>query len=291
MTNDRQAEPTSSWQRYRRLPLGIRILIWMGLGVAAGAFFGERATVVAPIGELFIRLLIMAAVPLVFFNLVAGLTSLSDVRSLGRLGARIMTFYMSTMVLALVLGLLAMHLLQPGVGMTLKGDASMNVGEVPKLADVIMDLVPTNIFKAFADGKVSQIVVFAVLLGIAALMLPDEKRATLQRSFDALASLLRNLVELILRVGPIGIGALAASTVGQYGASLFGPLSLFIGGVWGAQALMAVIYMILLYAFTKMSPIDFLKRSGPLYATTAATCSTLASIVVAMELAEKRFRI
>jgi Na+/H+-dicarboxylate symporter len=291
MTLHSPAGNNSLWQRYRRLSVGIRILIWMVLGVIAGVIFGERATVVAPIGEMFIRLLIMAAVPLVFFNLVAGLTALSDLRSLGRLGARIMTFYLSTMVLALVLGLVAMNLLKPGVGMTLKGDASAAVGTVPKLADVIMDLVPQNIFKAFADGKVSQIVVFAVLLGIAALMLPAEKRAALQRMFDVLASLLRKLVEFILRAGPLGIGALAASTVGQYGAGLFGPLSKFIGGVWGAQALMAVIYLALLYAFTRIKPLDFLKRSGPLYATTAATCSTLASIVVAMDIAEKRFNI
>jgi Na+/H+-dicarboxylate symporter len=291
MTQFSSAGNISVWQRYRRLSIGIRILIWMVVGVIAGVIFGERATVVAPIGEMFIRLLIMAAVPLVFFNLVAGLTALSDVRSLGRLGVRIMTFYMSTMVLALVLGLVAMNLLEPGVGMTLKGDATAAVGTVPKITDVIMDLVPQNIFKAFADGKVSQIVVFAVLLGVAALMLPVEKRAALQRMFDVLASLLRKLVELILRAGPLGIGALAASTVGQYGAGLFGPLSKFIGGVWSAQALMAVIYLALLYAFTRIKPLDFLKRSGQLYATTAATCSTLASIVVAMEIAEKRFNI
>jgi Na+/H+-dicarboxylate symporter len=195
------------------------------------------------------------------------------------------------MILALVLGLVAMNLLKPGVGMTLKGEAALTVGAVPKIADVIMDLVPQNIFKAFADGKVSQIVVFAVLLGIAALMLPGDKRVALQQIFDAVAALLRKLVELILKAGPLGIGALAASTVGQYGGSLFGPLAKFIGGVWAAQAVMAIIYLALLYAFTRQKPLVFLQKSGPLYATAAATCSTLASIVVAMDLAEKRFHI
>lgn len=293
MTQSNPVSPglLSPWQRYRRLSLGVRILIWMVIGIAAGAIFGERATVLAPIGDLFIRLLIMAAVPLVFFNLVAGLSSLSGLDSLGRLGGRIVSFYLSTMILAMVLGLVTMNILQPGVGMTLKADPAADVGTVPKITEVIMDLVPQNVFRAFADGKVSQVVIFALLLGIASLMLPAEKRAPLQRAFDALASLLRQLVELILRAGPLGIGALAASTVGQYGSSLFGPLSRFIGGVWAAQAIMAVIYLALLYGFTRIKPLDFLRRSGPLYATTAATCSTLASIVVAMDIADRRFQV
>ncbi len=71
------------YQRYSRLSLGVRILIFMILGIAAGILFGERALVVEPLGDLFIRLLMMAAIPLVFFNLVAGLTSLSDIGVLG----------------------------------------------------------------------------------------------------------------------------------------------------------------------------------------------------------------
>ena len=291
MTNAGSGQPLSVWQRYRGLSLGIRILIWMLLGALAGAIFGERAQVVAPIGDLFIRLLVLAAVPLVFFNLLSGLTSLSDVRSVGRLGVRIMTFYFATMLIALVLGLIAMQVLQPGVGMTLRQAATGPVGEMPRVIDVLMDLVPQNIFRAFVEAKVSQLVVFAVLLGIAALHLPLEKRQRLQRMFDAISSLLRELVGIILKAGPLGIAALAAVTVGRYGSSLFGPLSLYIGGVWCAQALLAGVYLAILYAITRIGPMDFLRRSGPLYATTTATCSTLASIVVAMDIASKRFRV
>lgn len=279
------------WSRYRRLSLGTRILIWMILGAVAGAVFGERAEVVAPLGELFIRLLLLAAVPLVFFNLLSGLTSLSDVRTVGRVGVRILAFYFSTMIVALILGLLSMHAFKPGVGMTLREEHSGPVGEVPRVIDVLMDMVPQNIFRAFVDAKVAQLVVFALLLGVAALMLPVERRQQLHRMFDTISVLLRQLVEIILRVGPLGIAALAAVTVGKYGASLFGPLSFFIAGVWSAQVALAVVYLLLLYAFTKWRPLDFLRLSGPVYATTTATCSTLASIVVAMDIAAKRFRV
>ena len=102
---------------------------------------------------------------------------------------------------------------------------------------------------------------------------------------------MRQLVELVLRFSPIGIGALAAAMVGQYGAAIFGPLAVFIGGVWGAQAIMVVVYLVALYVMTRRSPWTFLKQTAPLYATTAATCSSLASLVVALEVAADRLKL
>jgi Na+/H+-dicarboxylate symporter len=292
MTDSVPAQSAPSlYQRYRRLSLGVKILIFLVVGIIAGIIFGEKAQLVQPLGDLFIRLLLMAAIPLVFFNLLAGLTSLTDVRVLGRLGGKIILYYLSTTVAALTLGLAMMHLLKPGAGMTLTEPVDETFGEVPGVVDLLLDLVPENIFAAFSSGKVSQIVVFAILLGVTTLLLPAEKRAMLQRGFEVLAELLRKLVDVILRFGPIGIGALAASTVGQYGSKIFGPLALFIAGVWSAQAVMVLFYMIILYTFTRQSPLGFLKKTGPLYATTAATCSSLASLVVSMELAEKRLRL
>jgi Na+/H+-dicarboxylate symporter len=277
--------------RYRELSLGVKILIFMLLGVFAGIVFGERAIVVQPLGDLFIKLLLMAAIPLVFFNLLSGLTSITDMRSLGRLGGKVLVFYTMTTVFALTLGLIAMHLLKPGVGMMLTEDVAESFGEVPGVVAFLLDLVPSNIFAAVAEGTVSQIVVFAVFLGMATLLLPAPKRAMLNSAFDTLAELLRKLVDIIMHFGPIGLGALAAATVGEYGSSIFGPLALFIGGVWGAQATMILVYMALLYGFTRMSPFDFLRKTGPLYATTAATCSSLASLVVSFEMAEERLKL
>ena len=283
--------PPRLYQRYRRLSLGVKILLFMVVGIVAGLVLGERATVVEPLGDLFIRLLMMAAIPLVFFNLLAGLTSLENIGVLTRLGRRILTYYAFTTATALTLGLSVMHWLRPGVGMALTGEVEDTFGEVPAVADVLLDLVPRNIFEAFATGNLSQVVVFAVFLGVTALLLPAEKRQTLQGFFELLAELLRKMVEIIMIFGPIGIGALAAATAGRYGSAIFGPLALFIGGVWGAQALMAVVYLIVLYGLTRRSPFTFLKQTGPLYATTAATCSSLASLVVSLKVAEERVKL
>ena len=96
---------------------------------------------------------------------------------------------------------------------------------------------------------------------------------------------------MILSFAPFGIAALAASTVGQHGAKIFGPLALFIIGVWGGHVAVFLLYMLLLYLFTRRSPLRFLKQTGSLYATAAATCSSLASLVVALDLSEKVLKI
>jgi len=283
--------PPNLYQRYRRLSLGVKILIFMVVGGVAGIIAGERAQVVQPLGDLFIRLLMMAVIPLIFFNLLAGLTSLTDLKDLGRLGGKIIIFYLTTTVVALTVGLTVANVLKPGVGMQITEQVDPSFGEAPRVMDVLLGLIPDNVFHAFASGNVSQVVVFAIFLGAATLMLPDDSRSALQRGYGILAELFRKLVGIVLYFGPIGIGALAASTVGQYGAAIFGPLSLFIGGVWGAQLTMVVFYMILLLVFAKYSPAKFLRQTGPLYATTVATCSSLASLAVAFDVAEKRMRL
>ncbi|MCH7674987.1 dicarboxylate/amino acid:cation symporter [candidate division KSB1 bacterium] len=289
--SDSENTSLSHYQRYRKLSLGVKILIYLAMGILLGIVFGEKATVVQPLGDLFIRLLLMAAIPLVFFNLLAGLTSLEDIRALGRVGSRIAIYYVFTTVMALTLGLSMMHLLKPGVGMQLTGEVEDTFGQVPGVTEVLLDLIPENIFKAFSAGQMSQIVVFAVFLGITTLLMPKEKKQSLGKVFDVLAELFRKLVDIILHFSPIGIGALAASTVGQYGSAIFGPLALFIGGVWGAQAVMVIIYLLLLFLFTRQSPLSFFKQTAPLYATTAATCSSLASLVVSLEVAEDRVKL
>jgi Na+/H+-dicarboxylate symporter len=283
--------PTSLYQRYRRLSLGVKILIFMVVGVVVGVLGGERATVLQPLGDLFIRLLMMAVIPLVFFNLLAGITSLSDVGALGRLGGKIIAYYVVTTTVALTLGLFVMHALKPGVGMQLTEEVDAAFGEVPSVTDVFLGLIPENVFAAFASGDVAQVVVFAIFLGVVTLLLPAKSRELLQQGYSVLAEVFRKLVGVIMYFGPIGIGALTAATVGEYGAVIFGPLAVFIGGVWGAQAVMVLVYLLLLRVFTRYGPVEFLQKTGPLYATTAATCSSLASLAVSLDVAEQRMRL
>lgn len=259
----------------------------MAVGIVAGAVLGERAVVLQPIGDLFIRLLVLAAVPLVCFNLLAGLAAHSGVRAFGRLAAKILGWFVATDVVALCAGMGAMMLLRPGAGMELATPVDDAVGAVPSLADVLLDMIPVNLFQAFAEGNIVQVVVASLAIGVATLMLGGGARARLEAAYRDLADLFRRLVDLVLVLAPLGIGALMAVTAGRYGAELLGGLARFLTGVWGAQALLFCGYMLVLRMLTTHHPRRFLSDTGPLWATTAATSSSLASLSVGLEKAEK----
>ncbi len=271
----------------RGIGLGTQILIGMGVGSALGVFLGEQVEVIQPIGDLFIRMLVLAAVPLVFFNLLAGLTALSDVRMFGRLAGKIMSYYVITDLVAISLGIGAMAILRPGVGMQLSEQVEGPVGAVPSVAEALLGMVPTNVFQAFAEGNVVQLVVISALLGVATILIGGTAGQRLANAYRDLARLFRKLVDLILLIAPVGIGALMAVTVGRYGTQLIGPMTKFLLGVWAAQFVVFLGYMMLLRFFTTRSPGRFLRDTGPLWATTAATTSSLASLSVGLEVAEK----
>ena len=134
----------------RKIGLGSQILIGMVIGSMVGGIFGDAAAIVEPVGDLFIRLLVLAAVPLVFFNLLAGLTVLSDVKTFGRLAGKTMTYYVTTDVAALLLGLGAMAVLRPGIGIQLTGSVDGPVGTVPSIAEVLLGMIPRNAFEALS---------------------------------------------------------------------------------------------------------------------------------------------
>jgi Na+/H+-dicarboxylate symporter len=259
----------------------------MVIGAVGGLVFGERAAVVEPLGDLFIRLLMMAAVPLVFFNLLAGLTGLGNAAELGRLATRTLAYFWITTLIALSLGLVAAALLNPGQGMQLTETVQDNVGAVPNVVDLLLGFVPDNPVAAFAEANVVQVVVFAVLLGLATLALPEGRRAQAANLYALGAELFRKLVDIVLYVAPVGIGALTAVALGVYGDRIFGPLGLFIVGVIGGQLVMFAIYMVLLATLSDRPPGHFLKQTGTVWATTSATCSSLASLAVALDVAER----
>jgi Na+/H+-dicarboxylate symporter len=277
--------------KYNALSLGVRILIWMCIGVVVGIVFGQQALTLKPIGDLFIKLLLMAAIPLVFFNLLSGISSLQDVLILGRFGIKTIIYYLITTAMSLTVGLLMANYFEPGKGMTLKGGVDDSFGSVPKVLDIILGLFPSNVFEAFSSGNVAQIVVFAIFLGVATLLMPMGQKEKLQGFFTLVADLFRQLVQIVLLLGPIGVGALAASTVGEFGPKIFGPVAVFIFVVWAAQGVMVIFYLIILKLLTGRNPIIWLKTTASLYATTAATCSSLASLVVAMDVARNRLKI
>ncbi len=276
---------------YFKLSFATRVLIWMLIGSLIGLTFGEEVLFLKPIGEIFLQLLVMAAIPLVFFNLVSGLSSIGTVGAFGKIGVKVFVYYLLSTSMAIVVGITIMSFTKSGVGMALTGETPDDIGQMPDLGVVLMQMVPTNIFRSFAEGNLIQIVVFAVLLGVVILYLPEERKKWFQNGFEKIADLMRRLVELILKASPLGLGALMAATFGEYGSGIVGSLAGFIGSVYLGLLIMVLFYMSIVGLVGRIRPLWFLKNTAPLYATTVATCSSLASLAVSLEIAEKRLKL
>jgi Na+/H+-dicarboxylate symporter len=163
-------------RRYLSLSLATRILIWMVAGMVLGLIFGERILWLKPIGEIFLRLLILAAIPLVIFNLLSGIAAVGDIRTFGKIGGKILIYYIVSTAFAITIGLSVMSLFGAGKGMVLAEDAAPDIGSMPSISNIIMDMIPSNIFNALGEGKLIQIVIFTTLLGFATLYLSTDLR-------------------------------------------------------------------------------------------------------------------
>lgn len=281
----------SSWRWYRNRSIGTQIFIGMAVGTIIGLAMGPAANNLKPIGNIFIRMLLMAAIPLIFFTLLSGLTTIKDAGFVGRLTARILLYYVVTTVVAFVIAIIVMDLLQPGAGFHLKGAVKNAVGQVPSFTAVIVDIFPNNVAQAFVSNNVTQIVVFGVFLGVATLLLDGPTRARVVDFVEIGRALFVRLVGIVIAFAPIGLGALTAYSVGVYGSKIAGPLLKLIGAIYLSEFLMFLVAMGLLYMVARVSPVFFLKRTYPLYFTTAGTTSSLASLAHALEIAEKNLHI
>ena len=176
----------------------------MVVGSIIGILFREDVLFLKPVGEIFLQLLVMAAIPLVFFNLLAGLSAVGTVESFGKIGLKVMVYYLISTAVAITIGLTVMSTTRAGEGMTLTEEVPEDFGQMPEVGQMIMDMVPTNIFKSFVEGELIQIVLFAVLLGIVVLKLPNQQKEWFQTGFERFAELMRGLVEFILLASPPG---------------------------------------------------------------------------------------
>ncbi len=278
-------------KRYLKIPFATRVLVWMLFGAISGLVFKEEALIVKPLGIGFLNLLLMAAIPLVFFNLLSGIASLNSISNFGRIGGKVLVWYVFSTIMAIVIGIGLMSLSKAGEGMTLKAEVSGEIGRIPNVGDLLLNMIPVNIFKSFAEGNLIQIVVFAVLLGIVTLKLPARMREPLEKGYELLAGLMRKLVEYILILSPLCLGALMAATFGEFGANIVGALGKFIATIYVGQLLMVALYLILLRVVGKVSIPWFFNKTKELYATTIATCSSLASLAVALDVAETKMKL
>src|SRR5256714_5816341 len=298
----------------------MRSHVWMGLGLGAGLVLGLVAASLSkdghpalanavqdlrPVGSLFLNLLSMVVIPLVATALFAGIARLGDLRTVGRLVVRTLMFFWGTALLAIVLGFVVGALVLPRAAVTpeqqvaLRAASAADAGVIQRAAEniptglqFIVSLVPANPFKAAADGNLLPVIVFITIFGIAAAALPLEKRAPLTNIADAVTETLIRIVHWVLLFAPIGIFALVAPIVTQFGWSLVIAMAWFIVAVIaGTLVFIAIVYLPSVTVLGRLSVARFLRAAFPSMLMGFSTTSSMATLPTMIDAADNDLRV
>ncbi|MCT4347705.1 MULTISPECIES: dicarboxylate/amino acid:cation symporter [Vibrio] len=239
-------------------------------------------------GQIFVASLKMLVVPLVFVSLVCGTSSLKDLSTLGRMGGKTLALYIGTTAVAITLALTIGNLFQPGAGADLTAASSFKSADAPSLGQVIIDMFPTNPIQAMAEGRTLQVIVFAVLFGIAisAAGKPGERIAAV---FSDLNEVIMKLVALLMNLAPYGVFFLMAKLFSGLGLGAIWNLAEYFLVLAGTLLLHGLVtYSAMLKGFTGLSPITFLRKMEDAIMFAFSTASSNATIPVTMETAKNR---
>ncbi|NLN15269.1 MAG: dicarboxylate/amino acid:cation symporter [Tissierellia bacterium] len=285
----------------KRLGLALRVLIGLAIGVVVGIIVYSLPSgtlkdkilidgLFQLIGQVFLRGIMMCVVPLVFVSLVNGAASMGDIKKLGRIGGKTIAFYLATTAIALVIGLVIANVINPGIGLDMGAIETVEVTEREgtSLVQILYEMIPRNPIQALAEGNMLQIIVFAILTGIALTSIGEKGKRVLAL-FEELNELVMRLVSMVMTIAPIGVFGLVARTFAQTGVAALVPLAKCVLAVYIALALHAIlVYGGLLKGLTGLSPVRFYKKFYPAMAVAFSTASSSATLPVTMDLTQNR---
>ena len=242
------------------------------------------------IGQVFIRLMQMLVVPLVFFSIADGCRNLGDTETLGKVGVRIVAFYICTTALAIFLSLMLARLINPGKGMNLSLGANefeVDSGEEFSISKTILNFVPTNPIGALANGEMIQIIIFAVIVGLLIASMED-RLMTLGNVVTEMNDLMMGMTMWVMKLAPIGVFFLITRTFASLGYDVIISMLSYMATVLGGLAVQLIlVYMVLLAAFTRVNPINFLKKFAPVMTFAFSTASSNATVPVNIKTLEE----
>ncbi len=292
----------------KKLPLWAKIFIGMGLGILFGliavwtgleSFTGDW---VKPWGTIFLKLLKLIAVPLIFVSLVKGISSLTDITKLSRIGYKTIVIYMITTVFATTVGLAMVNIFKPGDvfpddkqeqyreqfggQVELRQESAREIeGQSPLF--FFEDMIPENFFSAAGDNsKMLQIIFFAILFSIALVLVPGQKTQVVKDFFDGLNDVILKIVDLIMRFAPIGVFALMAALVVDFSgdADIFTALGMYmLTVIIGLSLLILGLYPFMMRIFAGFRVLPFIKAILPAQLVAFTTSSSAATLPVTLK--------
>jgi DAACS family dicarboxylate/amino acid:cation (Na+ or H+) symporter len=294
---------------HTKIVLGL--VLGAACGVAANAFapgvpwvrwIGDN--VAGPVGQVFLRMLLMTVIPLVFASITLGVAQLGDIRKVGRVGARTVAYFLLSTALSALVGLTLVNLVRPGEGLapavreqlmeTYRSQAAgmQAAGSTTFGIETFVNIVPRNPIQAAASMDMLGVIFFALVFGAALTLLPEEKARPMIRVLDALGEAIVKIIDIAMRLAPYGVFGLIFVVTSRFGWDLLGQLLKYVLVVLGGLFIYASIGLSgLVRVFGGLSPALFWKRAWPSVVTAFSTSSSNATLPTNISVAEKDLKI
>jgi len=274
--------------------LNFFILLAMILGTTTGILMGSSASIFKPLGEIFIQLIKMLVVPLVLFSLISGASNLVNIKSPTKIALFVLSFFLISTVLAIVLGLFLGNVFHLGENISdikhlFKHDP--NLQEYKNLSgfwNTILSIIPKNPFLSLVDGSILQVLFFAIFFGISISLLPNQNKKIIIELSNTINDALIWMMLKIMYIAPIGIFGLIADTVGNFGFNiLYILLKLFLVFILANVIYIYGFLSVLVKLFSRVGYFNFLKNTLPVKLMAFSTASSLTTLPINIESSTK----
>jgi len=283
--------PTPPARRRLHNNLTVQVLTAILLGVVLGVVYPETARAMKPIGDTFVNLVKMVIAPIIFLTIVLGISSMHDLRKVGRVGGKAFLYFEIVTTFALAIGLIVVNVSKPGAGVNVaalaKGDITAYAAQSKQMGviDFLMHIVPSSMVDAFAKGDVLQVVFIAILFGIALAMLGEQGRP-LAEFLDRLSQVFFRIVAIVMKVAPIGAFGAMAFTIGTFGLAAMLPLGRLMLDVYLTMVLFIFIVLNLIlraFGFSLWRYLRFIREEIVIVLGTSSSEAVLPRMLAKME--------
>lgn len=275
----------------KKMSLATQTMLAMVLGAVVGMVVGEHAVKIQFIGTVWLNMVKMFLVPTVVCMLVRGISNMDNPKTLGRIGLRVVAFYLVTTVIAAVLGIVVGKVFRPGVGFVFQqAETTTEVAELPTLQAFVLSLFSENIFNSYSSADMLKVLVSSIIIGVGIVFMPEEKRKPVREWFSAMADLVMSIIGISMKFAPVGVFCLMAAAMGKYGVNFIGSMSkLLITFYAGCLIHFLGVYTLFLWVATGITPLDFIRKGFETFSMAISTCSSAATVPVNMKVAEEKF--
>ncbi len=273
--------------------LYVQVLTAIALAILLGHFYPETGIAMKPLGDGFIKLVKMIITPIIFCTVVSGIAGMRDMNKVGRVGIRALVYFEVVSTLALAIGLIVVHVIEPGADMNIDVStldtksltAYATAAKSQSTVDFLLNIIPTSVVDAFAKGDILQVLLFALLFGfsLAAMGKLGEDVALF---IDKISQVLFGIVATVMKLAPIGAFGAMAFTIGKYGIASLAPLAKLMGSFYLTCLLFIFIVLGLiarLTGFSIMKFIRYIKEELLIVLGTSSSESVLPHIMLKME--------